>query len=66
MDWAAVGVGVTAGIALVGFNGWVMNLVISKQVEHLKNELSREFVTKEHLSSHERTCPHQYNKIGVE
>lgn len=57
MDWQAIGVGVAAGVALVGANAWAMKLVIDNAIKTALLEISREYVTKIDFDKHITNCP---------
>ncbi len=56
MDWQAIGVGVTAGIALIAGNAWVMKLVIDNAVLKAVKVIAEEYVTKEDFNRHVEMC----------
>lgn len=58
MDWQAIGVGLTAGIALVGFNGWVMKIIIDSAIKTALLGIERDFVTKADFDKHIERCPY--------
>ena len=60
IDWAAVGIGVTAGTALITGNAVVMKFVIRSAIMESMLSVHDKFVTKEHLEDHSRHCPHQF------
>ena len=57
MDWTAIGVGVTAGLALIGANAWAMKLVIDNAVKSALLQIAHEYVTKEDFNQHIERCP---------
>jgi hypothetical protein len=61
-DWEAMGVGVSAAVAVLAANAYLMKLVIRNCINEALLVISEKYVTKEHLNSHQRTCPHQYQK----
>ncbi len=62
--WTACGVGVAAGVAMISANAFLMRIVIENAVSKALLKIHDQFVTKEHLGDHQRTCPHQYVKQG--
>lgn len=57
MDMQAVGIGITAGVALVGFNAWAMKLVIDNAVLKAVNSISEKYLTKDDFDKHIEQCP---------
>ena len=62
MDWTAIGLGITAGTALITGNAVVMRFVIKSAITESLLGIHERFVTKEHLDDHAKNCPHQYGK----
>jgi hypothetical protein len=64
MGWEAIGVGVSAVIAVVAFNAWAMKLVIDNAVKSALLLISHDYVTKEDFNRHIEQCP-ATKKIGA-
>lgn len=59
MDWQAIGVGVTAGVAMIGANAWIMKMVIENAVKSALLDISHEYVTKLDFDRHLEQCPYR-------
>jgi len=59
MDWEPIGIGISVGFALVGFNGWVMKLVIDNAIGKNMLIIMDKFVTQADFDKHIEHCPHK-------
>jgi len=57
MNWEAIGVGIAAVLAIVGFNAWCMRLVIDNSIAKNMIIIMEKYATKEELNNHINQCP---------
>jgi len=57
MNWEAIGVGIAAVLAIVGFNAWCMRLVIDNSIAKNMLLIMEKYATKDDLNNHISQCP---------
>ncbi len=57
MNWEAIGVGIAAVLAIVGFNAWCMRLVIDNAIAKNMLIIMEKYITKDDFDRHIKDCP---------